>query len=401
MENALQMPCLGRPFNLGMLYDCRDDQLIPGVTLWNHSTLKSSLDSRPQESLQFSVIAKDSIESKTSSLGVEAGLKLSLLGGLVNVSGSAKFFDDQRQSNKQARVSLQYSMTSRLKSFEQLTMQHLAGDKFEYPDVFEKKDATHVVTAVLYGADAFFVFDRKVAGKEKFHDIHGRMEIMIKNIPSVTISGDGKLDMKDMEINEVNRFQCQYHGDVLLPENPTTFQEAVKIYKQLPQIIQHEGKGTTKVIPKKVWLYPLYKLDSRAPQLVREISTSLVTQAQKFIEDLRQNKIRALDLAKSEASNSFHGILEHLTHFIEMMTEYEMEIAKRLSAILPQVRGGGAEETNLANIFQENSASPFSQLSLLGYPLGYRAKSKRTKCFRVISLACKAAVFSLHSTQES
>ena len=64
--------------------------------------------------------------------------------------------------------------------FEQLTMQHLAGDKFEYPDVFEKKDATHVVTVVLYGAEAFFVFDRKVAGKEKFRDIHGRMEIMIK-----------------------------------------------------------------------------------------------------------------------------------------------------------------------------------------------------------------------------
>ena len=95
MENALQMPCLGLPFSLGMLYDCRDDRLIPGVTLWNHSTLKSALDCRPQESSQFSLIAEDSLESKTSSLGVEAGLKLSLLGGLVNVSGSAKFLDDQ------------------------------------------------------------------------------------------------------------------------------------------------------------------------------------------------------------------------------------------------------------------------------------------------------------------
>ena len=76
MENALQMPSLGRPFSLGMLYDCRDDRLIPGVALWNHSILQSALDCRPQESSQFSVIAEDSIESKTSSLGVEAGLKL-------------------------------------------------------------------------------------------------------------------------------------------------------------------------------------------------------------------------------------------------------------------------------------------------------------------------------------
>ena len=30
----LEMPCLGRPFQLGTLYDCRSDSLIPGVTLW-------------------------------------------------------------------------------------------------------------------------------------------------------------------------------------------------------------------------------------------------------------------------------------------------------------------------------------------------------------------------------
>ena len=81
---------------------------------------------------------------------------------------------------------------------------------------------------------------------------------------------------------------------------------------------------------KKVWVYPLCKLDSRAAQLVRDISTSLVTQAQKLIEDLRQNKIRALDLTKTEASNNFHGIQEHFTCFVEMMTEYEMEIAMKL-----------------------------------------------------------------------
>jgi hypothetical protein len=255
-------------------------------------------------------------------------------------------------------------------------MQHLAVDKFEYPDVFEKKNATHVVTGVLYGAEAFFVFDCRVAEKEKFRDIHGRMEVMIKKIPSITVLGDGKLDLKDTEISKVNRFQCQYHGDILLPENPTTFQEAVKVYKQLSQIMQHEGKGSTKVVPKKVWLYPLSKLDSRAAQLVREVSPSLVTQAQKLIEDLRQNKIQALDLTKSEASNSFHGVQEHLTHFIEMITEYEMEIAKKLSVALPQVRGGGAEETKLATIFQEYSASPFNQHSLSTWLQGKEEENK-------------------------
>ena len=377
VDNASQMPCLGRPFQLGMLYDCRNDHLIPGVTLWNYSTLQKALDSRRHESLQFSVVSEDTIENKTSSLGVEASLKLSLMGGLVDVSGSAKFLDDQRVSKQQARVSLQYSMTSH---FEQLTMQHLAVDKVEYPDVFEKKDATHVVTAVLYGAEAFFVFDREVSAKEKYRDIHGRMAVMIKKIPSVTISGEGKLDMKDTEKNEVQKFQCQYHGDIVLPENPTTFNEAVKIYKQLPQIMQSDDKGE-KIIPKMVWLYPLSKLDTRAAKFVREISIGLVNQVQKLIENMRDMKMRATDLKKSEVCSNFQGINEQLSHFIEMISEYEMDTAKKLSKILPQIRGGGAEETQLADIFQQNSASPFNHHSLSSWLNGKEQEVKVLQSF--------------------
>ena len=135
VPHAVQMPCLGRPFQLGMLYDCRDDRLIPGVTLWDHSALQNALDSRPHEGLQFSFVAEDTMENKSTILEVDAGLKLSLLGGLVSVTGSAKFLDDQRISMQQARVSLKYSKTSR---FEQLTMEHLAVDKVQHPNIFRK-----------------------------------------------------------------------------------------------------------------------------------------------------------------------------------------------------------------------------------------------------------------------
>ena len=89
-DDTLEMPCLGRPFHLGMLYDCRSDRLIMGMTLWNEEVLKKSTTSWPQTASDFEVIAEDSIEDKVFNLDIDASLKLSFLGGLVNVEGSGK-----------------------------------------------------------------------------------------------------------------------------------------------------------------------------------------------------------------------------------------------------------------------------------------------------------------------
>ncbi len=388
VPHAVQMPCLGRPFQLGMLYDCRDDRLIPGVTLWDHSALQNALDSRPHEGLQFSFVAEDTMENKSTILEVDAGLKLSLLGGLVSVTGSAKFLDDQRISMQQARVSLKYSKTSR---FEQLTMEHLAVDKVQHPNIFENGDATHVVTAVLYGAEAFFVFDRAVSRNEKYRDIHRKMVMMIKKLPSISIEGDGKLGMNDTEKCEVNRFQCQFHGDIVLPENPTTFQEAVKIYKQLPQLMMGDD-NCPKVVPKKVWLYPLCKLDSRAAKIVREISIGLVTQTQKLFQDLEELRMRATDLQKSDVYTNFSGIQKQLSHFTEMISEYKTGIAKRVSTILPHIRGGGAEETKLAEVFEQHHSTVFDQHSLSSWLQGKEQEEKVLKQY-LTGLQCDGVQF--------
>lgn len=34
-EDIIETAALGRPFQLGMLYDCRKDAIVPGITLYN------------------------------------------------------------------------------------------------------------------------------------------------------------------------------------------------------------------------------------------------------------------------------------------------------------------------------------------------------------------------------
>ena len=43
----------------------------------------------------------------------------------------------------------------------------------QHLQIFETGDATHVVIAVEYGADAIFVFDRDVGSSEDQHEVSG------------------------------------------------------------------------------------------------------------------------------------------------------------------------------------------------------------------------------------
>ncbi|MGH0138624.1 UNVERIFIED_CONTAM: hypothetical protein FKN15_029418 [Acipenser sinensis] len=353
-DETLEMAALGRPFQLGMLYDCRKDRLIPGITLWNPEELQGSINERTQPITEFSVTASDSIEDKASALKVDASLKASLLGGLVQVSGAAKYFKDTKKSTRQSRVTLQYYTTTR---FENLTMNHLAKGKVSHPSVFEDKTATHVVTAVLYGAQAYFVFDQEVSSEEKQHEIHGEMELAISKIPTFTIEGQGSIDLKETEKAEVQKFDCTFHGDFHLKSNPSTYQDAVKAYSTLPELLGVKGENA---VPVKVWLYPLIKLDSRAAKLERNISDHLVTSAQTVLEQFNTIEMQSNDMIKDIAAGKFPEINEKIRKLKQRATQYKLNFMSKLSAVLPSIRGGVQEEESLREILKNHEESPFN-----------------------------------------
>ena len=187
-ERTVELPALGRPMQLGMLYDCRDDTLIPGFTLWDPDVLKNDRDVRTQQGTRFTTIASDTINDKSTALNIEASLKASFIGGLVEVGGSAEYINDKKTTSRQSRLTLQYKTTVR---FEQLTMKHLGRHNVQHPYVFDQGIGTHVVTGILYGAQAFFVFDRYLQQGENEQHVHGHVNAIIKKIPSFNMEGEG------------------------------------------------------------------------------------------------------------------------------------------------------------------------------------------------------------------
>ncbi|TRY88405.1 hypothetical protein DNTS_018307 [Danionella cerebrum] len=323
----IETSALGRPLFPGMLYDCRKDSFIPGVTLWDKKALAQDVDTRQKQNTEVKFRASDSLTTKSNLLDVSASLKASFLGGLVEVGGSAKFLRDSKSSQHQTRVTMYHSESTR---FEQLSMSHLG--KITYPQVFDQKTATHVVTAVQYGAQVFMVFDRTVSGQEDKQEVEGELNVMINKIPLFS-----------------------------LEQNPTTYLEAVELYKKLPSLLKENAE---KSVPIKVWLYPLHLLDTKAAQLERDISTSLVSNMVDITEELGEVERSFNDLSRDSLVNAFSDIKERLHSFQSSFRIYRSVFLKAVGRVLPSIRGGAMEEKSLEDILNTHRSSPFTATKL-------------------------------------
>uniref|UniRef100_A0A3B4U3G6 Uncharacterized protein n=1 Tax=Seriola dumerili TaxID=41447 RepID=A0A3B4U3G6_SERDU len=357
-DDTIETAALGRPFQLGTLYDCRKDVLVPGVTLWDPDQLQKNTSVQLQHNTEFNVTASDSIEEKSNLLNISGSLKLSLLGGLVNVGGSAKYFQDTKKSHKQARITLQYKTTTK---FETLTMSHLAHGQVSHPNVFEDNTATHVVTAILYGAGAYFVFDRESSSKDDKKQVEGEAKLTFNKLKFLTAKGEGSLNMNKEEEAAVERFSCTFHGDFKLPSNPTSFIEAVSVYRNLPNMLGENGEHA---VPLRVWLYLLVRLDSRAARLQRDISNDLITYSSETIESLNQTEMRCSDILKDTAATTFPAMETKVQNLMQMCKRYKLDFMQKLGKVLPSIRGGGKEESALEDILKAHEKSPFNNKDL-------------------------------------
>ncbi|XP_067292614.1 stonustoxin subunit beta-like isoform X2 [Pseudorasbora parva] len=356
--NVIEIAALGRAIQPGMLYDCRKDAFIPAITPWNTEKLQKSLEIIPMIFNIFKVTASDSIKEKSSLLNIDGSLKLSIIGELVNVTGSAEYLKDTKKSFKQQRLTLRYHSTCR---FVDLTMNYLASENIVYPQVLDNDTATHVVTAVLYGADACFVFDREVSSDEEISTVEGEAKVAFEKLKCISLDAKSSLKMNDTQKNAVRKFTCTFYGDFQLPYNPTSFEDALKVFSDLPNLL---GEKKELAVPLRVWLYPLDKLYSGASKLQKDISVDLITKTESVIESLNITEMKCNDLLKDSPASNFAEFHDKILQMKQNCYMCKLRLIKKLSSLLPNIRGDVMKETDLNDLLQEHNESPFSESDL-------------------------------------
>ncbi|XP_049607250.1 stonustoxin subunit alpha-like [Syngnathus scovelli] len=357
MSTTLKMAALGQPFTLGMLYDARKDELIPGFTLWDKATLESQTSENAQKSSSFKITASDTIESRSSLMDIEASLSMSFCGGLIEVGGSAKYLSNQKKFKNQSRVTFQYKAST---VFKQLSLPALGPLDSQQKQVIESSKATHLVTGILYGANAVFVFDSQKVDASSVQDIQGSMQAVVKKIPSFEISGSASVQLTEEEKKLTNKFSCTFYGDLILDSNPATFVQAVETYCEIPKLIADPQNSA----PLTIWLYPLSQLYDNAAKLVQDLSTGLARKIHTAIEDENQIKMRCNDSLTSVTVRQIPVIYKNLSSFQKLCTFYKASLKQNLAKNLPSIRAGTADESALNTFLNDRENSPFAQQHL-------------------------------------
>ncbi|XP_034073777.1 stonustoxin subunit beta-like [Gymnodraco acuticeps] len=357
-SDHMTVAALGRPFTLGMLYDARKDELVPGLRLWNEETLNVKTTETPQQSSYFEMSASDSIESKSTMMDIDASLKASFMSGLIEVGGSAKYLNDEKKFKNQSRVTFQYKATT---NFKQLSVTQLKAMSPQQTDLIKNGLATHVVTGILYGANAFFVFDSEKLEDRQVQDIQGSMQAVIKKMSSLNIEGNVELKLTDEEKTLTEKFSCKFYGDFILESNPATFQDAMHTYVELPHLLGTNGE---KDVPVKVWLMPLKLFEPAATGVRTYISIELVRKAQEALEELREAKMRCNDSLEDKVVESFPVLHEELSTFLKLCGYYKTNIQQAIAEKLPSIREGKEDESSLEKVFEEGPESPFNHEKL-------------------------------------
>lgn len=329
-----------------------------GLKLWDDDSpqIKIIENTKPFSALEIS--SSDSLESRSFLLTVDASLKASFISGLIEVGGSANYLRDKKKFQHQSRVTCQYKATTMFKELSVIDLESLNNQQVE---VIRKGLATHVVTGILYGANAFFVFDSEKLDASSVQDLQCNMEAVIKKIPSFHNGGKVDIKLTDEEKALTDRFSCKFYGDFILDTNPVKFEEVVKTYVELPKLLGEMGE---KSVPLKVWLMPLKVLDAEAAELKAQISIGLVRKAQDVLEQLREVEMRGNDSLVDPVAEKFPQLGDRLKKFQKFCDYYKSGLQESMAKYFPLIRAGKEEESSVQQLFQDRDNSPFCQENL-------------------------------------
>jgi hypothetical protein len=185
-------------------------------------------------------------------MNIEASLKLSLLGGLINISGSAKYLKQTKSDNHTVRVTFLCKVTTK-----QDHLQISMADLYQYfsPNALNNLNATHVVTGILWGANVAATFERIVNNINEVTEVEGKLSAELKALP---IQGEVELKLEDKNKSIYESLQISFSGDVLPDNFSQTIDGVMQVFKDIPNLIKplNDGKGK----PLVYVLYPLKKM---------------------------------------------------------------------------------------------------------------------------------------------
>ena len=126
---------------------------------------------------------------------------------------------------------------------------------------------------------------------------------MINSIPNLKIDAQGSVDMKENEKKISRKMKLDFYGDALI-DSPTTFEGAVKVYKELPTL----AKTSQSVV--RFSLSPISDYCTASTTILNQISGNNVKKVRSENQIFcLKSRVSYLNLNKTEMAFSPIGCL--------------------------------------------------------------------------------------------
>uniref|UniRef100_A0A7M5XEN6 Chitin-binding type-2 domain-containing protein n=1 Tax=Clytia hemisphaerica TaxID=252671 RepID=A0A7M5XEN6_9CNID len=339
--------------SLGEFYDAKNDQFLSGVSLWSMEELEKHRKrrfARPSTNYQFD--SGKTEDSRMNLMDIDASLKLSFMGGLIEVSGSAQYVRQSDVLTTDETFTLAYKSTSFYNVLPVTAVKN-------FPKQCDNKQATHVVSKVVYGQNAYYFFKRSVSRKEKKEEIAGSLKVLVKAIPAFSIEGSATVKVEGEEKRFRESVKVRFNGDFKLPGGfPATFEEAVKSFKKL-QDYTAQPPDYVNAVPVEVQLTPIQDFCDATDTILVSIGDSLTQQTAEMLSHFNVLSMEINTLLDSGPAFKYPVIRENLNLYKIKLNSKLLKIKEKLQTLLPDIRAGkeGAKELN--NLLVENNESPF------------------------------------------
>ena len=344
---------LGRNVRLGALYYGQNDFVNVNENIWDLQSLNDTYKTSTKFKRGWATISQNTLE-RLNNFDVDASLKASFLGGLVQVSGSARYLSKKRKSSNNVVVSYFYQVIS---STESIT-QKISGN-LDYPNLCNlvgmENGPTHVISSVTYGQTATFDFELETSEDSDQSEIAGGLRAVIDGIPSISIDAEANINItEDLEIKQKN-LKCSFESDFDFNDNPSTFVEALKTYKQLANLTLDETDNILSFEATPIERY----CDKRAA-ILNQISEKLIDRVAIVFKELEDTRLFAQKLKSKRAATAYRDSLGKVViDFLTKLNDFTSDWKTLIKKSLPLIRGGSSAELDLINALNNYENSPF------------------------------------------
>ena len=391
--DRIRLESLGRIAKLGDLYDATTDTFCE-ISIFREQLSRDSpaisVTDKPNSRISTSIITS-SIKDKLRVLGVTADLGLSVLAGLCELGGGAKYLDDKKTSFKSVECALVYSIKTVV---ENLNIFHEEVKNCIYMDALTYPTATHVVVGIDWGANCTIkVTDQNGDDVEK-KEVERNLIMKVNELKSSfpvsdkaellpqAVSGTAKLLQTKVDLHfkseklstqeheqGLKKFSLEIFGDVLLDsssESPTTVEGAMEIIKKLPQLIQTSNDGKGKPVT-----YVMFPLSSPFLRKHLGVSHSINRDHTQVDEAQIVEVIRIFD-DLSEFTQKAHDHLDKMNDYSQCVTTSELKgarsslrtledqearLSSELKKVVVAVRSGNYDAESLISLCHKHRTS--------------------------------------------